>query len=75
MSLKTIGQKLQHLRDTRHENQSTVALALKVSQQTLSAYEAGLVNISFAKLEKLAKYYNVPVDWLVQEDAEEAQNV
>lgn len=57
-----------HLRDLREDNdlrQKDIAEILNVSQNTYSQYETGVIALTAEVLIKLADYYNVSVDYLL----------
>lgn len=57
-----------HLRDLREDRdirQKEIAAYLNVSQNTYSQYENGVIALTDQVLLKLAEYYNVSVDYLM----------
>lgn len=57
-----------NLRAIREDNdlrQSDIAKILNVSQNTYSQYETGVIALTAEILIKLADYYNVSVDYLL----------
>lgn len=57
-----------HLRDLREDRdirQREIAAYLNVSQNTYSQYENGVIALTDQVLLKLADYYNVSVDYLM----------
>lgn len=57
-----------HLRDLREDNdlrQKDIAKILNVSQNTYSQYETGVIALTAEVLIKLADYYNVSIDYLL----------
>ena len=59
---------LKNLRAIREDNdlrQSDIAKILNVSQNTYSQYETGVIALTADVLIKLADYYNVSVDYLL----------
>lgn len=57
-----------NLRAIREDNdlrQSDIAKILNVSQNTYSQYETGVIALTADVLIKLANYYNVSVDYLL----------
>ena len=57
-----------NLRAIREDNdlrQSDIAKILNVSQNTYSQYETGVIALTAEVLIKLADYYNVSVDYLL----------
>ena len=62
MYLRRIGD----LREDGDIKQVEIAKYLGVSQGTYSGYESGRVNIPLEALIKLAEFYNVSVDYLLE---------
>ena len=59
---------LKNLRGLREDNdikQKDIAKYLNVSQNTYSQYETGVISLTAEILIKLADYYNVSVDFLL----------
>ena len=57
-----------HIRDAREDRdlrQKEVAAVLNVSQNTYSQYETGVISLTAEVLLKLAEYYQVSVDYLL----------
>ncbi|MBE6892623.1 MAG: helix-turn-helix transcriptional regulator [Ruminococcaceae bacterium] len=57
-----------NLRSIREDNdikQKDVAKYLNVSQNTYSQYENGIISLTAEVLIKLAEYYNVSIDYLL----------
>ena len=57
-----------NLRSIREDNdlkQKDLAKHLNVSQNTYSQYETGVISITAEMLIKLADYYNVSIDYLL----------
>lgn len=62
-----------NLRAIREDNdlrQSDIAKILNVSQNTYSQYETGVIALTAEVLIKLADYYNVSVDYLLDRTQE-----
>lgn len=58
----------QHLRDIREDRdirQKDIAAVLNVSQNTYSQYETGVISLTAEVLIKLADYYGVSIDYLL----------
>ncbi len=56
------------LKDIREDNdfkQADIAKVLKTTQQQYSKYEIGIQSIPIERLDKLADFYNVSVDYLI----------
>ena len=56
---------LRAIREDRDIKQKQVAEILNVSQNTYSQYETGVISLTAEVLVKLADYYNVCVDYLL----------
>lgn len=57
-----------HIKDLREDNdikQKDIAKILNVSQNTYSQYETGVISLTADVLIKLADYYGVSVDYLL----------
>lgn len=57
-----------NLRGIREDNdlkQKDIAKYLNVSQNTYSQYETGIISLTAEVLIKLADYYNVSIDYLL----------
>lgn len=57
-----------HIKDLREDNdikQKDIAKILNVSQNTYSQYETGIISLTADVLIKLADYYGVSVDYLL----------
>lgn len=57
-----------HLRDIREDRdirQKDIAAVLNVSQNTYSQYETGVISLTAEVLVKLADYYDVSIDYLL----------
>ena len=61
----TVGSNIKYLRKTRNLNQSKVAAVLAVSFQQIQKYEKGLNGICALKLKKLADFFKVGTDVLI----------
>lgn len=60
--------RFENLRAIREDNdikQKDIAKYLNVSQNTYSQYETGVISLTAEVLIKLADYYNVSVDFLL----------
>lgn len=58
-------QNLRNLREDRDIRQREIAAYLNVSQNTYSQYETGIISLTAEVLIKLADYYQVSVDYLL----------
>ncbi|MEE1218978.1 MAG: helix-turn-helix transcriptional regulator [Ruminococcus sp.] len=56
---------LREIREDRDIRQKEIAKYLNVSQNTYSQYETGVISLTAEILIKLADYYNVSVDYLL----------
>lgn len=56
---------LKSLREDNDIKQRQIAEILNVSQNTYSQYETGVIPLTAETLIKLANYYNVSVDYLL----------
>lgn len=56
---------LRGIREDRDITQKTIAKYLNVSQNTYSQYETGVISLTADVLIKLADYYRVSVDYLL----------
>lgn len=56
---------LKGLREDKDIKQKDIAKILNVSQNTYSQYETGVIALTAEVLIKLAEYYNVSVDYLL----------
>ena len=60
-----IFKNLRAIREDNDLRQSDIAKMLNVSQNTYSQYETGVIALTADVLIKLADYYNVSVDYLL----------
>ena len=58
---------LRAVREDRDIRQKDVAKFLNVSQNTYSQYETGIIALTAEVLIKLSKYYNVSIDYLLDQ--------
>lgn len=58
--------RLKELREEKKINQKVVAEYLNISQQAYSRYETGEREPSIETLKKLAKFYKVSIDYIVE---------
>lgn len=56
---------LRGIREDRDIRQKEVAAYLNVSQNTYSQYETGVISLTAEVLVKLADYYGVSIDYLL----------
>ena len=60
--------RLREIREDKDLLQKEVAQYLGIKQQQYSEYELGSVLISIEKLNKLADFYNISIDYLMLEN-------
>ena len=58
---------LRGIREDRDIKQKDIAQYLNVSQNTYSQYETGIIALTAEVLIKLSKYYNVSIDYLLDQ--------
>ena len=58
---------LRSIREDRDIRQKEVAKYLNVSQNTYSQYETGVISLTAEVLIKLANYYDVSIDYLLDQ--------
>lgn len=63
--MNTLGSRLRALRKGKRINQSTLGKILGVSKVSVSGYENGTREPDITSLIKLADYFNVTVDYLI----------
>lgn len=63
--MRMVFRNLRALREDRDIRQRTIAEYLNVSQNTYSQYENGVISLTAEMLIKLADYYGVSVDYLL----------
>lgn len=56
---------LRGIREDRDIRQNEIAKVLNVSQNTYSQYETGVISLTAEVLIKLADYYGVSIDYLL----------
>ncbi|MBR4893457.1 MAG: helix-turn-helix transcriptional regulator [Clostridia bacterium] len=59
---------LKQIRKERNLNQLKVAIDLNISREALSHYENGKREPSLDMLNKMSKYFNVSIDYLINGD-------
>lgn len=67
------GNNLKDLRETRNITQGQLAEYLQVSRPTIAGYETKSRQPDFEKLEKIANYFHVSIDYLIS--GSEAANI
>lgn len=58
------NERIRALREDNDFNQSSIAAILNVGQKTYSDYELGKTRIPIDSIIKLAKHYNVSLDYI-----------
>ena len=58
---------LRSIREDRDIRQKDIAKYLNVSQNTYSQYETGVISLTAEVLIKLANYYDVSIDYLLDQ--------
>ena len=58
--------RLKQLRKTKGISQLKLALDLSMNQNSISRYESGTREADYATLIKLADYFNVSIDYLLE---------
>lgn len=58
-------ERLKEIREDKDYKQSDIAKVLNTTQQQYSKYELSLQVIPVERLVKLAKFYNISVDYLI----------
>jgi len=58
-------ERLKELRIEKKLSQKELALALSVSQRSISSWETGFRQPDFESLEKIAKFFGVSADYLL----------
>lgn len=60
-------QNLRSIREDRDIKQREIAYMLNISQNTYSQYETGVISLTAEVLIKLADYYGVSIDFLLDQ--------
>lgn len=58
--------RLKELRKEKNVTQLQLAIALNMSQNTISRYETGERQAGYNELIKIADYFNVSIDYLLE---------
>lgn len=66
-----LHEKLYQLRKKKGITQAELSEELNVSRQSISNWEVGTVTPTIKRLQELSYLYNVPLDYLLNEDKEE----
>lgn len=56
---------LKDIRKIKNLNQQKVTIDLSISREALSLYESGKREPSFELLNRMSKYFNVSIDYLI----------
>ena len=59
------SERLRELRKSRGRTQQEIADLLNIRRSTYGEYERGVILPPTDKIQTLAKYFNVTVDWLI----------
>ncbi|MCK4577690.1 MAG: DUF4065 domain-containing protein [Candidatus Marinimicrobia bacterium] len=65
LNSELLGQRLRHLRESRELSQADIAIILNISRPSISLIEKGERKISGIELAKLAEYFGVSLDSIV----------
>lgn len=66
--INMLGKKLRSLREKIGYNQAKVGKIIGVSSSTIGMYEQGRRQPDNETLKKLSQLYNVPIDWLLDNE-------
>ncbi|HIU81769.1 MAG TPA: helix-turn-helix transcriptional regulator [Candidatus Ornithoclostridium faecavium] len=58
--------RLKFLREKKNMTQQRLAIELDMNQNTISRYESGKRQADYATLIKIADYFNVSIDYLLE---------
>ena len=58
--------RLKELRKQRNENQTAIANYLQLTQRAISSYEQGKTEPDLKTIKKIADYFNVSLDYLLE---------
>lgn len=62
--MMNFGEKLKLLREEKNLTQNDLAKLLNVSKANISRYESGIRQPSIETIIRIAKFFNVSIDWL-----------
>ena len=65
MNIKNLGQRLQDIRNDRDKSQKEIAEILQIPTSAYGKYERGINMMGVDKYIKLAKYYELSLDYLL----------
>lgn len=71
----TLGEKLQNLRKKRGFSQGKLATMISVSRQAVSKWESNETTPDIGNLFQLSKIYNVSLDFLLNDEIEDANDI
>lgn len=71
----TLGEKLQNLRKKRGFSQEKLATMIAVSRQAVSKWESNETTPDIGNLLQLSKIYNVSLDFLLNDEIEDANDI
>lgn len=71
----TLGEKLQSLRKKRGFSQEKLATMIAVSRQAVSKWESNETTPDIGNLLQLSKIYNVSLDFLLNDEIEDANDI
>ena len=66
--MKMFNEKLKNLREHQELSQAEVSTKLGMPKSTYSRYETGASEPNFATLKKLANFFDVSIDYLLEND-------
>lgn len=68
LNKKQLGQKIKQLRESRDLNQAEMAKKIGLSRVAVSMIESGKRDLEALELAKIAKVFNIPVDFLLRNE-------
>jgi len=71
----SLGQKIKHLREELNLTQEELGKILNVSKPTISRYEANTNEPNTDTLKKIAQYFNVSIDYLLDNSNKKNPNI
>lgn len=69
--METIGERIKNLRKIKKMNQEDLRKIIDVSQRTMSMIENNESDLSVKDIEKLSKFFNVSINYLIKGTEEE----
>ena len=73
--IMAFGKILKYLREYQHLDQKRMAAELGISQSSYSRYELGESSPNIEMLKKLSNFFNVPIDYLLENYNYDAQDL